>query len=149
MKGEEKAVTEKTISKKNQPQQSKVQKKDQIHVALVGHCGPDSFALQSAVMGAVPEAVLHRVNSQDELNTRMGELSLLLVNRVLDGKFKDSSGIELIRNLGQGAPAAMLISNLPEALEESLSAGAVPGFGKKTQRSPQAQHALRSALGLE
>lgn len=121
---------------------------DQITIALVGHCGPDAFALQSAVMGAVPGASITRINSGAELVGQMGDLSLLLVNRVLDGAFDDESGIELIRQLGEGAPKAMLISNYPEALQESLAAGAVMGFGKKAMRSPEAEQALRDALAL-
>lgn len=120
----------------------------QIQIALVGHCGPDAFALQSSVMGFVPGAVMHRLNSMDELSAKMGELSLLIVNRVLDGQFGSDSGIDLIRNLSEGSPPAMLISNFPESLEESLAAGAVMGYGKKKMRSPEAETALKSALNL-
>jgi len=122
---------------------------EQIEIALVGHCGPDAFALQSAVMGFVPGAVLHRLNSKAELDAKMGDLSLLLVNRVLDGGFDSDSGIELIRGLGQGSPTAMLISNFAESLEESVGAGAVMGFGKSGMRSAAAEAALKRALGIE
>jgi hypothetical protein len=121
---------------------------NEIHIALVGHCGPDAFALQSSVMGFVPGAVLHRLGSMDELSEKMDQLSLLLVNRVLDGRFGHDSGIELIRALGDDAPPAMLISNFPESLEESVAAGALMGFGKRTMRSAQAETALKSALNL-
>lgn len=119
-----------------------------IQIALVGHCGPDSFALQSSVMGFVPGSVIHKLNSMDELNAKMGDLSLLLVNRVLDGGFDSESGIELIRGLGDDAPPAMLISNFPESLEESVAAGAVMGYGKQKMRSEEAEAALKSALKL-
>jgi len=119
-----------------------------IHIALVGHCGPDSFALQSSVMGFVPGSVVHKLNSMDELSTKMNDLSLLLVNRVLDGGFTVDSGIELIKGLDANAPPAMLISNFPESLEESVQAGAVMGFGKRTMRSAQAETALKNALGI-
>ncbi len=124
---------------------------ERIHIALVGHCGPDAFALQSAVMGAIPDATLHRLNSYAELRTRTHELTLLLVNRVLDGIFENNSGIELIAELlgelGEQAPAMMLISNYPEAIEESVAVGALPGFGKRAMRSPQTERALRAAVG--
>ncbi|MBL4699153.1 MAG: hypothetical protein JKX70_10005 [Phycisphaerales bacterium] len=120
----------------------------EIQIALVGHCGPDSFALQSSVMGFVPGSVIHRLNSMDELNAKMSELSLLIVNRVLDGRFDSESGIELIRGLGEGSPPAMLISNFPESLDESVAAGAVMGYGKKKMRSAEAETALKSALGI-
>jgi hypothetical protein len=119
----------------------------EVHIALVGHCGPDAFALQSSVMGFVPGAVMHRLNSMDELAAMMDKLSLLLVNRVLDGSFDSDSGIELIRGLGEGSPPAMLISNFPESLEESVAAGAVMGYGKRGMRSQEAENALKSALG--
>ncbi len=119
----------------------------EVHIALVGHCGPDAFALQSSVMGFVPGAVMHRLNSMDELAAMMDKLSLLLVNRVLDGSFDSDSGIELIRGLGEGSPPAMLISNFPESLEESVAAGAVMGYGKRGMRSQEAEKALKSALG--
>ena len=119
-----------------------------IQIALVGHCGPDSFALQSSVMGFVPGSVILKINSKDELDAKMGELSLLLVNRVLDGGFDSESGIELIRGLGEGTPPAMLISNFAESLEESVAAGALMGYGKTKMRSPEAETALKSALNL-
>ncbi len=120
----------------------------EVQIALVGHCGPDAFALQSSVMGFVPGSAIHRLNSMDELNAKMSELSLLIVNRVLDGRFKSESGIELIRGLGEGSPPAMLISNFPESLDESVAAGAVMGYGKKKMRSAEAETALKNALGL-
>lgn len=119
-----------------------------VEIALVGHCGPDAFALQSSVMGFVPGAVVHRVNSMDELEAKMGGLSLLLVNRVLDGRFGTDSGIELIRGLGEGTPPAMLITNFEESMREAVEAGAVPGFGKSSMRSAQAEGALKGALGI-
>jgi len=120
----------------------------EIQIALVGHCGPDSFALQSSIMGFVPGAVLHRLNSMDDLAGMMDQLSLLVVNRVLDGQFGTESGIELIGNLAAGSPPAMLISNFPESLEESVAAGAVMGYGKQKMRSPEAEIALKNALNL-
>ena len=119
-----------------------------IQIALVGHCGPDSFALQSSVMGFVPGSVILKINSKAELDEKIGELSLLLVNRVLDGGFDSESGIELIRELGAGAPPMMLISNFPESLEESVAAGAIMGYGKQKMRSPEAEAALKGALKL-
>ncbi|MEX0876363.1 MAG: hypothetical protein WD114_02795 [Phycisphaerales bacterium] len=126
--------------------------KNTIEIALVGHCGPDAYALQSAVKGAVPGSSVHRVNTKSELDKMMDQWSLLLVNRVLDGDFGHESGIEFIRDmigeLGEKAPKAMLISNLPEALAEAEQVGAVPGFGKRAMRSPEAETALKNALAI-
>ncbi len=121
---------------------------EQIEIALVGHCGPDAFALQSSVMGFVPGAVVHKVNSKDELDAKMGDLSLLLVNRVLEEGFGMDSGIELIRGLAAGSPAAMLITNFEDSMAEAIEAGAVPGFGKSGMRSAQAEEAIKGALGI-
>ena len=121
---------------------------DKIEIALIGHCGPDSFALQSSVMGFVPGSVIHKINSQSEYESRKDQLSLLLVNRVLEEGFKTGSGIEFIEALGEGDPKAMLISNFEDSIAESIQVGAVPGYGKSTMRSDQAEAALKSALGL-
>ena len=118
-------------------------------IALVGHCGPDAFALQSSVMGFIQGAKIHRIDSIDDLNARLSDLSLLLVNRVLGGRFPNDSGIDLIRGLGEDAPPAMLISNFPESLQEAVNAGGVMGFGKRGMRSSQAEDALKRALGIE
>ncbi|MBL4592105.1 MAG: hypothetical protein JKY96_09120 [Phycisphaerales bacterium] len=117
-------------------------------IALVGHCGPDAFALQSAVRGFIRGAEVHRVNDQTKLHEMMPGLSLLLVNRVLDGEFEVESGIEFIRGLGDDAPPAMLISNFADHLQASIEAGAQPGFGKQNMRSPEAEIALNNALAI-
>ncbi|MCA9303502.1 MAG: tRNA lysidine(34) synthetase TilS [Phycisphaerales bacterium] len=117
-------------------------------VVLVGHCGPDAFALQSAIRGFVAGADVRRVNDGEELAGMMSEVDLLVVNRVLDGRFDTESGIELIRGLGESDPAAMLITNFAEHMEEAIKAGAVPGFGKQTMRSAQAEAALLGALAM-
>ncbi len=118
------------------------------HIALVGHCGPDSFALQSAICGFVPGAIVHRVNDQGELEGLMPTLSLLVVNRVFDGEFETDSGIEYIRGLGDDAPPAMLITNFAEHMNAAMEAGAVLGFGKQNMRSAEAEAALKNALSI-
>lgn len=115
-------------------------------IVLVGHCGPDAFALQSAIRGFVKGADVRRVNDGSELDGMMSEVDLLVVNRVLDGRFSTESGIEMIRELAESDPPAMLITNFAEHMEESIRAGAVPGFGKQTMRSAEAEAALLGAL---
>ncbi len=117
-------------------------------VALVGHCGPDSFALQSSVMGFVPNSEIVKINSKADRDAQLGELSLLLVNRVLDGTFESESGIELIRGLRDDGPKMMLITNFPEYIEESIEAGAVKGYGKQRMRAPETEAPLHQALGI-
>ena len=117
-------------------------------VALVGHCGPDAHALTSAIKGVLAGATIDRLDRRDAFDERKGSYDLLVVNRVLDGDYGDASGIGLIRGLGEGDPPAMLISNYPESIKESVAAGAARGFGKAEMRSETAAAALRDALGI-
>lgn len=119
-----------------------------IRVSLVGHCGPDSFALRSAVAGFIPGVKIEKLDSQKEFEAQVGEFDLHLVNRVLDGAFPNESGIELIREHHAGNPPMMLISNFPEALQTAVEAGGVMGFGKRAMRSDEARQALQAALGI-
>jgi len=115
-------------------------------ITLVGHCRPDVFALTAAVRGFIPKANVISINSNDQIGE---STDLYLVNRILDGSFPNESGIELIRNLPEGSPPAILITNIEEHAQSALEAGAKPGFGKADSRSPKAQQALLSALNME
>ncbi|HCT46079.1 MAG: hypothetical protein CMJ35_01690 [Phycisphaerae bacterium] len=117
-------------------------------ISLVGHCGPDAFALRSAIAGFIPGAEITMLNSLAEFESQIADFDLHLVNRVLDGSFPDDSGIELIRANHAGSPPMMLISNFPEALQSAVEAGGVMGFGKRAMRSAEAQAALQVALGI-
>jgi len=124
-------------------------------VLLVGHCGPDAFALQSAVRSMVPGASVDQVNSIDALERELADAGVLLINRVLDGEFRGDSGLELIRSLAEGGDPGrasggaglVLISNLASAQEEAESAGALPGFGKQELYSDRMRASLERALG--
>lgn len=113
-------------------------------VALVGHCGPDTFALRSAIRSALPGAEV--VSVQDEKSLAATDADLLLVNRVLDGRFHDGSGLKLIERLASAGPAVMLVSNYPDAQAAAEQAGAAPGFGKSELYSDQMKQRLRDAL---
>lgn len=113
-------------------------------VALVGHCGPDMFALRSAIRSALPGAEV--VSVEDEKSLAATGADLLLVNRVLDGRFEDESGLKLIERLAGGGSAVMLVSNFPDAQAAAEQVGAVPGFGKSELYSDQMKQRLRSAL---
>lgn len=115
-------------------------------ITLVGHCRPDVFALTAAIRGFIPKAEVKSINSGDQLSD---PTDLYLVNRILDGRFGIESGIELIRNLPEGSPPAILITNIEEHAQTALEAGALPGFGKADSRSSKAEHALRNALNME
>lgn len=73
---------------------------------------------------------------------------LLLVNRKLDGYFDASDGIALIEAslaAGRGRLAAMLISNLSDALAQAEAVGAMPGFGKTALHATETATALQAA----
>ncbi len=123
----------------------------QIRVALVGHCGPDQWALRSAVTSALPGAQLLSINDEQALATSLGAIDVALVNRVLDGRFESESGIGLIGRLaGRDGkrPALLLISNFPEAQREAEAAGAAPGFGKSDINTDTARRRLQHAAGV-
>jgi predicted NodU family carbamoyl transferase len=119
-----------------------------IRISLVGHCTPDAFALRSAIAGFYPEAQVENINSNADFESRIGDFQLHLINRVLDGSFKDDSGISLIRHHASHHHALMLISNFPESLQEAVDAGGVQGFGKRDMRAESARIALQSAINL-
>jgi len=102
-------------------------------IALVGHCGFDSGSLSRFASDALPDAEVVRINDQKALDRVAGVDTLLLINRVLDGRFDvGGSGIELIKTIAAKPDASptMLISNYADAQEQAVAAGALPGFGK-------------------
>lgn len=117
-------------------------------IALVGHCGPDSFAIRSAVQAMVPGADVRFVNDTPGAMRAAADGELLLVNRVLDGDFTSTSGLELIRAVvGSGAAGrTMLVSNFADAQQEAESAGALPGFGKGQLYSAAMRERIAAAL---
>lgn len=121
-------------------------------VALVGHCGPDAFALRSAVRRFAPGAQIVAISGDAELDAALGDAGgpalVLLVNRVLDGDFENPSGIGVMRRAASARrrTAVMLISNLPEAQAEAVAVGAVPGFGKRDLNTDKARDALNRAV---
>lgn len=118
-------------------------------IALVGHCTPDAFALTSALKGMLGDCEIERINDTKSLTNALESTDLHLVNRVLDGSFGSDSGIALISDLAAQGHRTMLISNYPDAIEESVSAGAAQGFGKSDMRSDTAERALRAALNTQ
>lgn len=115
---------------------------------LVGHCLPDRMMLTSAVRRAVGDASVEAVNDSAALEAHLNGESVLLVNRVLDGRFDTREGVELIRRVCAmpDPPLALLISNYPEAQQEAIDAGARLGFGKGQLRDESAMRTLQAAL---
>jgi len=117
-------------------------------IALVGHCGPDMFMLTTAVQRIAPDATLVTVNDTTSLDAHVADGAVLLVNRVLDGMFESDDGIDLIRRVtnGDGNARALLISNLPEAQDAAIEAGAAPGFGKSQLYDASTAERLHAVL---
>ncbi|HZW09102.1 MAG TPA: hypothetical protein VFF69_04290 [Phycisphaerales bacterium] len=118
-------------------------------VLLVGHCGPDAYALRSAMQRLAPEAEFLFVNDEAALAAHP-DAAALLVNRVLDGAFRAGSGVELIRRLpAEVRPRAAMISNFEDAQAEAEAAGAVRGFGKRELYSDRARACILTLLGRD
>ena len=133
------------MSRENGAQQPRVR------VALVGHCGPDQWALRSAVNSALPGVEFLSINVQSTLSSSLPSIDIALVNRVLDGRFESDSGIGLIGRLASAPtprPALMLISNFADAQQQAEAAGAIPGFGKSDANSDLARQRLQHAAGV-
>lgn len=94
---------------------------------------------------ALPDAQVVAVNNQKQLDAVVHGKSLLLINRVLDGRFDAGSSLAMIQKIAaqDDAPAIMLISNFPESQAEAVEAGALPGFGKKDVGGAEATQRLR------
>jgi hypothetical protein len=114
---------------------------------LVGHCWPDRRALKSAVTRAVPGARVVNAGDMAALGAPVDGKTVLLVNRVLEGRFAIHDGVELIRRLYEGddPPTTILVSDYPEAQADAVAAGARPGFGKSQLRDEQTARRLREA----
>jgi ActR/RegA family two-component response regulator len=120
-------------------------------VILVGHCGPDTHMLKSAISRALPHVQIAHANDEGKLKDHLSPDSLLLINRVLDGAFSFDSGIGLIEMLSKHSPAPrmMLISNFPEAQQRAVQAGAMPGFGKTQLYNDATAQLLRNAIAID
>jgi hypothetical protein len=92
---------------------------------------------------------LKSANDDAALGTYTRPDALLLINRVLDGRFDAGTGVDLIEQLAgrQPAPKLMLISNYPDAQARAVEAGALPGFGKSELGSPDTAMKLKALAG--
>lgn len=122
-----------------------------VPIALVGHCGPDVMMLTTAMRRIAPESPIVKANDSRSLEQALASRAVLLVNRVLDGKFDgavDDQGIALIETLARRdpAPAMLLISNFKESQEQAEAAGAMAGFGKSQLYDESTASRVQAAL---
>ena len=118
-------------------------------VALVGHCGPDASYLRSAVSSSVRGTSILMIDEAARLDKALVDgVDLILMNRQLDWGFDTEEGVELIRQLRMRHPQVkfMLVSKYPEAQQEAVAAGALPGFGKREIGTSRVTELLKSAL---
>ncbi len=118
-------------------------------VLIVGQCSMDfsnisrmlqtHFSAQTSAATTLTEAIT--LAKQTNYN-------LILVNRLLD--IDGSAGVEVVRAVIAdpeiSATPVMLVSNFPEAQQEAVEVGAVPGFGKAQLRAPETLESLRAFL---
>lgn len=119
-------------------------------VALIGHCGPDSSYLRMAVMQASKGAKVVGADERDELQKVLEDgVDLLLFNRELGYGFDEEKGVDVIKRLRAENPnlKMMLVTNYPDAQQDAIAAGALPGFGKRELGSPRVVQLLKDALG--
>ncbi len=121
---------------------------DRTNVVLVGHCRPDGFMMRNALRGVFGDPEISEVNSQSDLDAAMASADVLLVNRVLDGRFDAELGQELIGRLTEAgtAPSMLLVSDLADAQIEAEAAGALPGFGKRSLHESTTRERLLAAV---
>lgn len=114
---------------------------------LVGHCRPDVFMLKTAVSRAVPDAQVEAINDEAALEEHLSSDSVLLVNRILDGRFSSEDGVALIGQVSgrEDPPVSILISNYEDAQAEAVAVGALPGFGKTELYDGETAQILREA----
>ncbi len=117
-----------------------------MRVFLVGHCTADFMFLSRFVRKQLPEASVERVNTDGELDAVIAEPAVLLVNRVLDGSFRDSSGMAVVVRSLAGGSVPLLISNYEDAQQQAVEAGATPGFGKGELGEAMAADRLQQAM---
>jgi two-component system chemotaxis response regulator CheY len=118
-------------------------------VLSIGQCGADHGALARTLSRHFAATVVPAEDLNEALTQlRCGTFALVLVNRVLDAN--GSSGLEVIRRLKVEERLAsvpvMLVSNYPDAQEQAVQAGAVPGFGKSALGRPEMLTCLRAYL---
>ena len=120
------------------------------NILLIGHCGPDSSYLRSAVKKAIPGASVSGADTPDDVDAALANrVDLVLLNRVLGYEFEGTSGVDLIAQLKSKNPGlkTMLVSNYPDAQAAAEKAGALKGFGKRDIGSPVVSSLLKSAVG--
>lgn len=120
-------------------------------VALdVGQCDYDHGRIKALLELVGCQVRRAHTGEQARAVVAEGTVSLVLVNRILDGDGADGVALiaELVRLAGHNAArcSIMLVSNYPEYQENAVSVGAMPGFGKSDLELPETAQKILSAL---
>jgi hypothetical protein len=108
--------------------------------------------MRMAVSSADRSAHVFPVDDDSDLSRLLGDgVDLLLINRELPYGFDETFGVEMIRKLRATHPQLklMLVSNYADAQQQAITAGALPGFGKREIGTPRVTQLLRGALAEE
>jgi two-component system chemotaxis response regulator CheY len=118
-------------------------------VLSIGQCGADHGAISRALQRHFAVEVVAAEDWLEAWPRLKGEsFDLVLVNRLLDAD--GSSGLKIIKDLKsddalRGLPV-MLVSNLEDAQEDAIQAGAEKGFGKAALGQPVMLERVRPFL---
>jgi response regulator RpfG family c-di-GMP phosphodiesterase len=118
-------------------------------VLSVGQCYPDQFTIARAITSHFDVEVL-AADSIKEAVEVLGQssVSLVLVNRIFDAD--GTPGLTLVKRLKADEKTCsipvMLVSNYPEAQQEAVNAGAIPGFGKSALAEQETVERLKEFL---
>jgi two-component system chemotaxis response regulator CheY len=117
-------------------------------VLSVGQCTADHGSI-SQLLKHFDAEVIPVPSVHDALERlRQESFDLVLVNRVFDAT--SEGGLDFIRQVKAdhqlGDVSIMLVSNYPEAQDEAVAAGAIPGFGKDTLHAHATLDHLRAYL---
>ncbi len=117
-------------------------------VLSVGQCMADHGGISRILKQVSAEAVPADTAEEAMRRMRQEAFALVLVNRVFDAT--GEGGLDFIRAVKADPQLhqarVMLVSNFPEAQEEAVAAGAIPGFGKDHLRDPETLDLLRGQL---
>ncbi len=118
-------------------------------VLSIGQCGADHGAIARTLHRQFAADVVPAEDWDDALpHLRHEPFDLVLVNRLLD--VNGSAGLEIIKKLKANEELrrlpVMLVSNLDDAQEEAIQAGAEKGFGKASLGQPATLERLRRFL---
>jgi len=119
-------------------------------VLSVGQCSADHSSIAYMMKRHFDAEVVAAHSFEDaEYRLRRGGINLVLVNRVFNNN--GASGVDFIAEIKGNADLpqvpVMLVSNYPDAQEQAVALGALPGFGKAAIGEADTIERLRDVLG--